>query len=88
MSLQCCDCFLLLCYDVTTNSEDVLYGRRDLEMRNEDGLSTLMYLQVCTYTYIHTNIYIYIYVYIYDKRMSSYLANLYTGTSCHLAIGL
>ena len=29
-----------------TNSEDVLYGRRDLEMRNEDGLSTLMYLQV------------------------------------------
>ncbi len=26
-------------------SEDVLYGRHDLEQRNEDGLSTLMYLQ-------------------------------------------
>ncbi len=26
-------------------SEDVLYGRDDLECRNEDGLSTLMYLQ-------------------------------------------
>ncbi len=26
-------------------SEDVLYGRGDLECRNEDGLSTLMYLQ-------------------------------------------
>lgn len=27
-------------------SEDVVYSRDDLEQKNEDGLTTLMYLQV------------------------------------------
>lgn len=28
-------------------SEDVVYSRGDLDHKNEDGLTTLMYLQVC-----------------------------------------
>ncbi|CAN0067536.1 unnamed protein product [Choristocarpus tenellus] len=28
-------------------NEDVVYGRDDLERKNEDGLTTLLYLQVC-----------------------------------------
>lgn len=33
-------------------SEDVVYSRGDLERKNEDGLTTLMYLQVYIHIYI------------------------------------